>query len=297
MFTGLSAFPVTPFDDGAPNIDLLSSLVGGLAAAGVDSIGALGSTGGYAYLSRQERRQVARAAVQAAGKVPVLIGVGAVSTREVLAHVGDAQEAGAAGVLLAPVSYQPLTDDEVFGLFEMVAAEAEVPVVVYDNPATTGFTFTEELHVRIAQIPGIASIKLPGVAEDLDDARDGMTRLQSRVPEGVTLGVSGDAAGARGLIAGCDVWYSVLAGVFPRVCLEIVRAAQSGDSQSALRLSDRLQPVWELFSRFGSYRTISAIATETGLVTSEPLHHPVRPLTGEKRAAVVEALEAVGDLS
>lgn len=56
-----------------------------------------------------------------------------------------AQAAGVAGVLLAPLSYQPLTRAEVLGLYEDVSAVLDVPLCVYDNPATTGFTFDDDL--------------------------------------------------------------------------------------------------------------------------------------------------------
>lgn len=296
MFTGLSAFPLTPFTDGGPDLDAFSGLVAHLAEAGVDSIGVLGSTGGYAYLHRQERREVAFAGVRAAGSTPVIVGVGAMTTRDVLACVEDAQQAGAAGLLLPALGYQPLRPEEVVALFERVTAESDLPVVVYDNPGTTGFTFTDEVRARVAALPGVVSIKLPPVDDDPVRARSAIARLRGMTPPEVTLGVSGDGAGARGLLAGCDTWYSVLAGVFPRTCTEITGAALAGQGGRATALSTRLDPVWDLFSRFGSYRVASALAAETGLVTPEGLHHPVLPLAGEEREAVRSALRTVGDL-
>ncbi|MEU5334304.1 dihydrodipicolinate synthase family protein [Streptomyces asoensis] len=128
MFTGLSAFPLTPIPgNGSVDKKAFAALVGRLATAGVDSIGALGSTGSYAYLTREERARVARIAVEHADGVPVIVGIGALRTRQVLQAAEDAQNSGAAGVLLAPVSYQPLTDDDVFGLFEEVTANLSVP--------------------------------------------------------------------------------------------------------------------------------------------------------------------------
>ena len=296
VFTGLSAFPLTPVSDTGPDLDAYSELVAHLAEAGVDSLGVLGSTGGYAYLNRQERREVAFAGVRAAGSTPVIVGVGAMTTRDVLACVEDAHEAGAAGLLLPPLGYQPLRPAEVFALVERVTAESELPVVVYDNPGTTGFTFTEELHARIAALPGVVSVKLPPVEDDPALARSAIARMRGMVPTSVTLGVSGDGVGARGLLAGCDTWYSVLAGVLPRTCMEITRAALAGQQDRATALSTRLDPVWDLFSRFGSYRVASALAAEIGLVTPESLHHPVLPLTGDDREAVRRAIQAVGDL-
>ncbi|WP_404287222.1 dihydrodipicolinate synthase family protein [Glutamicibacter arilaitensis] len=74
-----------------------------------------------------------------------------------------AQRAGTAGLLLAPMSYQPLTEADVFELFRTLAEHSDLPVVVYDNPGTTHFTFSFDFHRRLAELPGIASIKIPPV--------------------------------------------------------------------------------------------------------------------------------------
>lgn len=145
MFTGLSAFPLTPLVDGEIAEASFVSLIENLADAGVNSIGALGSTGSYAYLTREQRLRATRLAVNAAAGIPVMTSIGHVSTDEVMRLAEDAQNAGVSGVLLAPVSYQRLTSDEVFRLYDRVTTELSVPLCIYDNAATTGFEFTDEL--------------------------------------------------------------------------------------------------------------------------------------------------------
>ena len=290
--TGLSAFPLTPLDESGLDERAFAVIVERLAAAGVDSIGALGSTGSYAYLDREERRRVLALAVRHAAGTPVLAGIGALRTRDVLAHAADAQEAGASAVLLAPVSYQPLTPDEVFGLYEDVTAALSVPLVVYDNPATTRFTFTDELHAAIARLPHVASVKIPPVPLDPDAARERIDALRALLPADVTLGISGDASAATALAAGCDAWYSVLAGVLPEPCLAITRAAHDGGDAAAL--SARLEPVWALFARHGSLRVAAAIAEELGLASGPILPRPLRGLGPEARADVRAALVQTG---
>ena len=169
-FSGLSAFPLTPLCEQRIDERAFGVLVERAVEAGVDSITALGSTGSYAYLNRSERARVTQLAVSHAGKVPVIAGIGAVRTREVLDLAEDAQAAGVAGVLLAPVSYQALTADDVFGLYEDVTAILSVPLVVYDNPGTTHFSFTRDLYQAIAALPNVASIKIPGVPPTAADA-------------------------------------------------------------------------------------------------------------------------------
>ncbi len=129
-FTGLSAFPITPCDAaGRLDGDGLRRLLTPLVEAGVDSIGLLGSTGTYAYLTREERRRaVSVAAGAVAGRVPLLVGIGALRTDEAVRLARDAKEAGAAAGLLAPVSYTPLTEEEVYAHFATVAAEGGLPL-------------------------------------------------------------------------------------------------------------------------------------------------------------------------
>ncbi|MEU3271142.1 dihydrodipicolinate synthase family protein [Saccharomonospora sp. NPDC006951] len=293
MFTGLSAFPLSPVTETSIDEAAFSGIVSRLHRAGADSIGALGSTGSYAYLSRQQRKRIAELAVEAAEGTPVLVGIGAPRTADVLRHAEDAQNAGANAVLLAPVSYQPLTDDEVYGLYADVTAELSVPLCVYDNPGTTRFVFSDELHGRIAALPNVASVKIPATPEDQEEARARVRNLRRHLPGHVGIGVSGDAAGAGGLLAGCDAWYSVLGGLWPEVCLSITRAAQRGDAAEARRLSRLLTPIWTLFDRYGSVRVVAAIADHLGLTGSPNLPRPLRELAGEDRSSVEEVVRKV----
>lgn len=272
MFTGLSAFPLTPLDEDGLHKAAFTRLVTRLAAAGVDSIAALGSTGSYAYLTREERSKIARIAVQAAAGTPVIVGIGALRTRDVLAHAHDAQTAGADALLLAPVSYQQLTDAEVFGLFEDVTRAISIPLAVYDNPTTTRFTFSDELHAAIARLPHVAAIKLPG--------GERLATLRALVPEHVALGVSGDWFAADALAHGADVWFSVLGGLFPEAALKIARGEP-----------DTLEPLWALFRAYGSVRVVATAAALRGL-TGEP--NLPRPLIAAPAAEVAPVLDALG---
>src|SRR4051812_34400905 len=103
LFHGLSAFPITPADEhGRVNTEALARLLDPLCAAGVDSIGLLGSTGTYAYLTREERRRAVTAAVACVAKrTPVIVGAGALRTDQAQRCAQDAETAGADALLLA----------------------------------------------------------------------------------------------------------------------------------------------------------------------------------------------------
>lgn len=294
MFTGLSAFPLTPVDGDRVDEAAFIKLIEKLAAAKVASIGALGSTGNYMYLTRAERQRVAELAVAHAGAVPVIVCIGTQRTRDVLALAEDAQKAGARGLLLPPVSYQKLTAEEVAGLFDTVTRNISVPLCVYDNPGTTHFNFDEQLYARIAAMPNVASIKLPGISNDRGAELARIQRLRSLIPSHVTLGISGDGYAANGLNAGCDAWYSVFGGLFPHTALMIIEAAQMGDADTADAISTQLAPFWAFNQRHGSLRVAATAAEILGLVTAPCLPGPLLALQGTERtelAAVMDRLQ------
>ena len=291
MFTGLSAFPLTPLREDAVDEGAFIRIIERLAASDVDSITALGSTGSYAYLNADERRSVTSLAVEHAGAKPVFAGVGALRTSHVLQNIDNAEKAGASAVLLAPVSYQPLTQDDVFQLFRTVSAHTSLPVIVYDNPGTTHFSFTLELYASIAELPGTASIKIPPLPADANAAREHVAAIRAAIPGHVSLGISGDGSAARGLAAGCDGWYSVLAGLLPEPALTITRAAQEGRLDDALAESERLNALWDLYAEFGgSQRVIAAIAEHLDMAPPRCLPLPIQGLDDPQRARVAEVL-------
>ncbi|MBR0801591.1 dihydrodipicolinate synthase family protein [Bradyrhizobium jicamae] len=286
---GLSAFPITPSNrDGQVDAGALRALLEPLIAAKVDSVGLLGSTGSYPYFSRDERRRAVQAAVTlAGGSVPILVGIGALRTDEAVRLAQDARDAGAAAGLLAPVSYTPLTDDEVFEHFQTVARESGLPICIYDNPGTTHFRFTPALIGRLSRVAGIIAVKSP--APDVSGVSGHVEALRAVVPSGFSLGYSADWNCTEALLAGGETWYSVVAGLFPRISLEIVRAAASGDGARARQLDERLQPVWHLFKTFSSLRVVYAIANIRGVCAAEP-PRPILPLPASAQAQVRKVL-------
>lgn len=283
MYKGLCAFPLTPINESSIDENALSNLIRRLEEAQVHSIGVLGSTGSYAYLSREERNLVTKITVDNAGDVPVVVGIGALRTKDVLLLAEDAQKTGASGLLLAPVSYQNLTDEEVFSHYEVVCKNISLPLCVYDNPGTTHFEFSDVLHGRIAELPNVASIKIPPLSNNLNEAKARVDRLRLHIPTHVTIGISGDHSGAVGLNAGCEAWYSVLGGLMPFPILEIVRASQANNTDEVFKLSESLDPLWAFFRQYGSLRVIATIAEIKEIVRTPSLPLPVKSLSGSER--------------
>lgn len=288
LFSGLSAFPITPMTTAGEVITTdLRRLVCRIEAGGADSIGLLGSTGTYMFLSREERRRAVVTAVASVTSSPVIVGVGALRTDEAEALARDAAEEGASGLLLAPVSYTPLVEEEVFHHFAAVASASPLPVCIYSNPGTTNFTFSPAFVGRLAAIPTIAAIKLPLPARDIDSD---LAEFRRAAP-GLSIGYSGDWGCKDALLAGADCWYSVVGGLFPESAAALTAAAQRGDRDEAERRNAAFAPLWDLCRKGGSLRVIYAAANILGLTEAQP-PLPLLGLTSAERADLAAILAA-----
>lgn len=290
VFSGLSAFPLTPATGAGEVLDGdLRGLIRDIADGGADSIGLLGSTGTYMFLSRAERRRAVTVAVSEARSIPVIVGVGALRTDHARDLARDAAQEGASGLLLAPVSYTPLTDEEVFRHFAAVASATDVPICIYSNPTTTRFTFKPDLVARLAELPTIAAIKLP-LPEDGDVAAD-LNAFRQAAP-GLSIGYSGDWGCKDAVLAGADCWYSVAGGLFTTRAAALAKAAREGFRPEADRHDARFRPLWDLFREQGGLRVMYAAANLLGRTKAEP-PQPLLPLEDSVLRRVREAIDGV----
>lgn len=289
VFEGLSAFPVTPSNsDGVVDCDHFGQLINHLNRDGVSSIGVLGSTGGYMYLTTEERSRAIHAAVDSAGGKPILAGIGALRTSDVIANIRNAEKAGAQGLLLAPVSYLPLTDADVDSLVQDVSNATDLPICFYNNPGTTKFNLSENQLVHLANTGTIAAVKNPPAPEG--DFSGQIGRLREAVPSNFRLGYSGDSFIAGALEAGADTWYSVLAGTLPDIAIELWNART--DLTKLAAVNTLLAPMWKLFDTYGSIRVIHEVVDMVGLGDIK-LPPPLLPLTAAARNDIEEALSLI----
>ena len=274
LFSGLSAFPITPMrPSGEVIADDLGRLARRIETGGADSIGLLGSTGSYMFLGREQRRRAVATAVGAVESIPVIIGVGAMRTDEAQLLAQDAATEGAAGLLMAPVSYTPLTEQEVFEHYVAVASASDLPLCIYSNPGTTHFTFRPDFVARLATLPTVTAIKLP-LPSSGDIAAD-LAAFRQAAPS-LSIGYSGDWGCKDALLAGADCWFSVVAGLFPEPAVALTAAAMKGDRAEAERLDAVFAGLWDLFRTNGSLRLMYAAANFLELTDAQP----PRPLLG-----------------
>jgi 4-hydroxy-tetrahydrodipicolinate synthase len=296
LFTGLSAFPLTPADEaGRVDTGALQRSLDRIVDARPQSIGLLGSTGTFMYLSREERRRAVVAAVECvAGRVPLVVGIGALRTDEAWSLARDAAQAGADGLLLAPVSYIPLTQEEAYQHYAAVASATDLPLAIYNNPTATHFSFSDALLFRLAEIDTIKAVKMP-LPKDRDVTAE-LDRLRAQTPPDFAIGYSGDWGCAEALLCGADCWYSVVGGLLPNAAAALTKAAMAGNGAQARRLNEGFEPLWQLFQAHGSLRVMYAMARILGLDAGEP-PRPLLPLSPEATACVEAALARASALA
>ena len=148
--SGVIGYLVTPFVDGFINEPVLRLMVNRLIASGVHGLSPLGSTGESAYLNDEEWEVVARVTVEECrGRVPVVIGASALTTRKAVNLAQKAKALGADAVMVAPLSYWRLREQEVFGHYAAISEAVDLPIMVYNNPATCGIDLSPELLVKL----------------------------------------------------------------------------------------------------------------------------------------------------
>lgn len=95
---------------------------------------------------------------------------------------------------------------------------------------------------------------------------------------------------------GCDIWYSVLGGIFPHYSQTLTQAALYGDERKTDKLNMALEPLWAFYRRHGSLRVIATVAELLGTVSSPCLPFPLQTLAGEERASLAKTLKQLNFL-
>jgi 4-hydroxy-tetrahydrodipicolinate synthase len=155
---------VTPFTDGGEvNLEMLRRLVEFHAENGSTGVLLLGSTAEVTLLSGEEKRRIIDEVLDAArGKMPVMCGVTAPTTRETIENARYAKDAGAdCGLLVQPAYIKP-SQDAIYRYFKDVAGEANFPIVIYNNPPRTGVNIEAETIARMARDDNVVALKEAG---------------------------------------------------------------------------------------------------------------------------------------
>jgi len=289
-FHGVFPYLVSPIGaQGRILTDVLGRLVSDLIKAGVQGLTPLGSTGEFAYLSREQRAAVVRSTIEAAGKrVPVIAGVASTSTADAVEQAKSYQALGADGILAILEAYFPLKDAQIESYFRAIADAVDIPVVLYTNPQFQRSDLTLEVIARLSTHPRIRYIK------DASTNTGRLLSIMNRAPAMKVFSASAHIPAAVMLIGGVG-WMAGPACIVPRQSVKLYELCRAGKWPQAMMLQRELWRINEAFARFNLAACIKAGLQIQGYAVGDPVP-PQAALTPEERKVVEGILADVAKL-
>jgi 4-hydroxy-tetrahydrodipicolinate synthase len=271
---GIIAYPITPFGrDGGVDTATLIMLLEKLVGAGVHAIAPLGSTGEAAYLTEDEFDSVVDTTVNTVGhRVPVIVGASDLTTANTIRRARYAQHAGADAVMILPVSYWKLSAREIARHYATVAAALDIPIMAYNNPATSGIDMSPELLVQMfTEIDNLTMVK-----ESTGDL-DRMLRIKELTGNTLPFYNGSNPLILDALTAGASGWCTAAPNLRPQPCLDLYAATQAGDYAAAKAIYEDLSPLLRFIVAGGLPATVKAGLNLLGTHVGDP-RPPLLPL-------------------
>jgi len=271
---------VTPMD-AHQNLDLdrLSRFADHLISQGVHALIPLGSTGEYYALDHRERTEVLQTVLNAAdGRVPVLAGTNAASTRDVIAYSCQAEEMGAAGLLLAAPYYSLPTPRELFEHFRCVNESVNIPIMLYNYPGRTGVDMTPDLVERLADLSHVEYIK---------ESTGDITRVHTimrRCGDRIKLFCGADTVALESLLLGAVGWVGGIANVLPRSHVTLYDlAVRQTDLTAARTHYFKMLPALSYIENSGIYTQLVKTGCDLQGHPAGPPRAPLLPVAVETK--------------
>lgn len=271
---GVIGYTITPFAaDGSLDLAALGKSIERLIQSGVHAIAPLGSTGEGAYLSDSEWESVVRFSQDTiAGRVPTVVSVSDLTTARTVQRARLAESCGATAVMVLPVSYWKLTEAEIVDHYKAVGAAIDIPIMLYNNPGTSGTDLSVELILRILdEVPNVTMVK-----ESTGDIQR-MHRLHHVTGGKVAFYNGCNPLTLEALVAGATGWCTAAPNLIPELNLALWAAVQEGRLEEARTLFYRQYELLEYITRRGLPTTIKAGLKMLGLDVGAP-RLPLQPL-------------------
>ncbi len=288
-FHGVFPYLVSPVDAaGHVRTNVLGQLCDDLIKAGVHGLTPLGSTGEFAYLSRERRTAVVRTTIEAADRrVPVIAGVASTATADAVAQAKSYQHLGADGILAILEAYFPVNDTQVESYFRAIADAVDLPVVIYTNPQFQRSDLTLDVIARLAAHPRIVAIK---------DASTNTGRLLSiinRCGDAINVFSASAHIPAAVMLIGGVGWMAGPACIVPRQSVQLYDLCKAQRWDEAMKLQQRLWRLNEAFARYNLAACIKAGLAIQGYDVGDPIA-PQAALSADERKAVEAVLRDIG---
>ncbi len=289
MLRGSLVAIVSPMhEDGSLDLEAFGRLIDWHIAEGTDGVVVVGTTGESPTVDFEEHTLLIKAAIErAAGRVPIIAGTGANSTREAIELQAFAKKAGADQCLSVVPYYNKPTQEGLYRHFKAVAEAVDIPMIVYNVPGRTVADLHNDTALRLAQLPNIVGIK--DATANLERGAD----LIRRAPKGFAI-YSGDDATALALtLLGGDGVISVTANAAPRLMHEMCAAALSGDLSRARSANNRLLGLHRHLFVEANPIPVKWVLQQMGLIRGG-IRLPLTPLSSSFHDLLRGAMEQAG---
>ena len=280
---------ITPMlDDGAVDYAALRRLIDWHIQEGTDCICVVGTTGESPTVTVDEHCEIIRVSVQqAAGRVPIMAGCGANSTKEAIALSEFAKSVGANCQLQVVPYYNRPTQEGLFQHFSAIARAVDLPMVLYNVPGRTVADMAHDTVLRLAKVPGIVGIK---------EATGNIERAQwliKEAPEGFSIYSGDDPTAVALMLCGGHGNVSVTANIAPRLMHELCVAALAGNPRAAMDIQNRLLPLHKGLFVEANPIPVKWAAARMGLC-SMAIRLPLTELSEPLRPALDDLLQSTG---
>jgi 4-hydroxy-tetrahydrodipicolinate synthase len=289
MLSGTYTAVVTPFREGKFEAQAFKRLIETQVRARVEGIVPVGTTGESPTLDCQEHIEViARAVEYARGRIHVMAGTGANSTREAIELTKEAEKAGADSSLQVAPYYNRPTQEGLFEHFLAVSRATKLPLILYSIPSRCGVEIAVETVRRLAG----ATPRIMGIKEAGGNA-DRVSQLRAALGPKFSILSGDDALTLPFMAVGADGVISVASNIIPREVAKMVAAFRQGNAVAARKIHERIYPLFkDLFIESNPVPVKAALAM-MGMMEEE-YRLPLVPLTAKSRDTLRATLKQCG---
>lgn len=287
---GIIPAVVTPFrEDESIDFEGFREIINYIIDGGVHGVFVIGSQGESFSLTSEEKRELISVAVEeVAGRVPLMAGTGAITTRESTQLTRYAETRGCdCASAITPFFVQP-TQQELYDHYATIAQSVSFPVLAYSNPPRTGVDLLPETAARLARdLPNFAGLK--------DSSGDLARTIQylRECPSSFRTFVGRDSLILGALVYGIPGAVAATANVAPALAVKIYDCVQEGNYAGALQAQTQLTKLRLAFS-LGSFPVVVKEALALKGLPGGPCRRPIAPISDSNRGKLKDIMTDIG---
>lgn len=243
---------LTPFEeDESLSEGKLRNLVEHLINSGVNGFYLTGSTGEGFLMNSEERKKAVEIVMdQVKDRVPVIVHVGTIATKEAVELAKHAYKSGAAAISSVPPFYYKFTFDEIYNYYKDISDAAPLPIIVYSIPATTGVDIGVNSIVKLSEIENVKGIKFTSTNHYE------LGRIREKLGEDFIILSGSDEMCLSGLLMGADGLAGTFFNMIPELFVEIYKDVKEEKIEEARRLLIHANDIIEIFLKYEYYPSI-----------------------------------------